>query len=127
MTQSGAMNKFSRAATVIAIVMVGVALVGSIMIPTAWIYDTLALQIAFGSERASREHITVEKITKPSTVTFSNGEQVDVGMKPAVFASVFRVVVTIPLMLGYMFLVKRCGPKWIQWNSPRALGISEPS
>ena len=112
-------------AIIAAIVLGGVALVGSLLIPTSWIYDTLALRIAFGPVRAAQEHITVQKITKPSTVTFSNGEQIDVGMKPAVFSCIFRFGATIPLLICYLLLIKRCGPKWIHWSSGRCVECKE--
>src|SRR4051794_32882182 len=100
------MQRISRMATVSAMVLIGIALVAAINIPAVWIYEELALRIAFGPERASREHITVEQITKPSTVTFSNGEKIDVGMKPAIFSGIFRLAVTGPIMFGYYLLLR---------------------
>jgi len=97
----------------------GFSPVASLIIPTGWIYDYFALRVAFGSEQAAREHITVRDIEKPSTVTFSNGKRLDVGAKPAVISSIFRIAATIPLVVGYIFLIRRYSPKWFR------AGISE--
>src|SRR4051812_46787809 len=119
MTRSGAMQQISRIATISAMVLIGVLVVWSVWIPRIWIYKELALRIAFGSERASQEHITVGQITKPSTVTFSNGEKIDVGMKPALFSTIFFLVAGPLVLVGYIRLLKRYGPKWIEWHPTR--------
>ena len=78
------------------------------------IYNHVALQIAFGPDRPARDHITVQHITKPSTVTFSNGERIDVGNGPATAGSLFFLAVGIPLLVCYIVLICRYSPQWFR-------------
>ena len=85
--------------------------VNSLSIP---IYNHVALQTAFGPDRAARDHITVQHITKPSTVTFSNGERIDVGKGPAIVSTLFFLAVGIPLLVCYIVLICRYSPQWFR-------------
>jgi hypothetical protein len=107
-------RKIWRSLVLTSILFGGLVLVIVLTPPTVWLYDWLAVEVAFGRERAAREHITVEYITKPSTVTFSNGERIDVGLKPAVVSTIFRIGATALLLVCYGLLVMRCGPKWFR-------------
>lgn len=79
-----------------------------------FVYNHVAVQTAFGPDRAAREHITVQQIKKPSTVTFSNGERIDVGMGPATASSLFFLGAGIPLLIGYIVLMSRYSPLWFR-------------
>ena len=48
-----------------------------------WIYDRLAIRVAFGHWRVGGRAIAVTNIKKPYAVTFSNGVVADVGYLPA--------------------------------------------
>lgn len=71
-----------------------------------WVFNQVALRVAFGSECAARERITVDHVTKPSTVTFSNGQSVDVGMAPARAVVLCAGVGLIPYLLCVRYLVR---------------------
>ena len=103
-----------RLGIVVLVAVTGLSILMVPAIPGVWIYNRVALGIAFGSERAAREHITVWRITKPSTITFSNGRRIDVGMTPAVVSNVFHVAVAIPLVVAYILLIRRRGPQWLR-------------
>src|SRR5215469_10193654 len=65
------------------------------MLPAQWIYNQLAIHKAFGRDAGQLPQVTVKSIEKPSTVTFSNGAVVDVGLVPATVSSTFHLVVSI--------------------------------
>ena len=90
-----------------------------LMVPSWWIYNQLALRKAFGSDRP--EGVKVDHITKPYTVTFSNGKTFAVGAMPATVSTLFHVVTAIPAILWYFFFIKRHGPEWFRsgkWLRP---------
>ena len=103
-----------RMGIVVLIFLGGFLILPLVNVPTIWIYNHVALQIAFGPDRAARDHITVKHITKPSTVTFSNGERIDVGKGPAIVSLLFLLAAGIPLLVCYIVLICRYGPQWFR-------------
>jgi hypothetical protein len=91
-------------------------------IPSWWIYNHIALRQAFGSERPAG--VKVEKITKPYTVTFSNGKIADVGPTPATLSNLFHFATGIPAVALYLFFIKRHGPEWYRSGKWRQPGVS---
>jgi hypothetical protein len=90
----------------------------SVHVPGSWMYERLAVRAAFG-ERADAQQVTVVSITKPSTVTFSNGQRIDVGGSPALISTAFQIIVCLPLVGCYVFVVRRYGPEWTRGGSVR--------
>jgi len=103
-----------RMGIVVLIFLGGFLILPLVNVPTIWIYNHVALQIAFGPDRAARDHITVQHITKPSTVTFSNAERIDVGKGPATVSALFFLAVGIPLLVCYIVLICRYSPQWFR-------------
>ena len=89
----------------------------AVHIPGSWIYERLAVRAAFG-ERGRTQNVKVVSIKKPSTVTFSNGQRVDVGSSPALVSAAFQILVCLPLVGCYVFLVRRYGPQWFSTGHP---------
>jgi hypothetical protein len=91
-------------------------------IPGWWLYDELALRKAFGAERHAG--VKIERITKPYTVTFSNGKTVDVGSTPANMSNLFHIGTGVPAVLAYVYFIKRRGPAWFRRGNWARRGAS---
>jgi hypothetical protein len=113
-TKSDRRQYLWRMSIVVLIFMGGFLIFPLVNVPSIWIYDHVALQTAFGSDRAARDRITVQHIRKPSTVTFSNGERIDVGKGPAIASTLFFLAVAIPLLVGYIVLICKYSPQWFR-------------
>jgi len=103
-----------RRSIVVLIFLGGFLIFPLVNVASIWIYNYVALDIAFGSDRAARDHITVQHIKKPSTVTFSSGERIDVGTGPATVSTLFLLAVGIPLLVCYIVLISRYSPQWFR-------------
>jgi len=90
----------------------GLGALGAFLIwfPSAWVFNQVALRVAFTPEQIARERITVDHVTKPSTVTFSNGQSVDVGYAPARPAGACTLILVLPFMLFMRYFIKRWLP-----------------
>ncbi len=62
------------------------------LLPANWIYNRLAVRAAIRANGDSMRGATVASIEKPSTITFSNGAVVDVGLIPATVSSAFHLI-----------------------------------
>jgi hypothetical protein len=91
-------------------------------VPSLWIYHELAIRKAFGSERPAG--VKLVKITKPYSVTFSNGKTVDVGPLPGSASTLFHLATGIPAVVLYLFFIKRHGPEWYRLGKWRQPGVS---
>jgi hypothetical protein len=91
-------------------------------LPSWWLYDELAVRKEFGTERPA--DVKVEKITKPYTVTFSNGKVAEVGPMPASVSNLFHFATGIPAVVLYLFFIKRHGPEWYRAGKWRQPGVS---
>jgi hypothetical protein len=90
----------------------GLGALGAILIwfPSAWIFDQVALRVAFTRQQLAQQRITVDYVTKPSTVTFSNGRSLDVGYRPAKASGACTLVLALPCMLFMRYFIKRWLP-----------------
>ena len=89
------------------------------LLPAAWIYDRLAIHAAFGHTSGSLTGISVTRIEKPSTVTFSNGVVADVGYFPAVAMNAFHIAVSGVGSGFYIYKFRRQVRLLINATSPR--------
>ena len=114
-------RQIARILVLSAFVLGGFAIPMLLNIPSYWIYSRLSLRAAFGSDPAARRGVTVQQIAKPSTVTFSNGKRVDVGMMPATISNLFLLGTALPGLVLYVLLLRRHGPEWFRsgkWSRP---------
>src|SRR3954463_2250796 len=116
------MKKIRRIIALSLLLFGGLAIFILLNIPSSWIYNHLALRNAFGSERQAG--VTVQRITKPYTVTFSNGRTVEVGPTPARVSTLFHLVTAIPAVLAYFYFIKRHGPEWYRSGKWQRPGVS---
>jgi hypothetical protein len=94
----------------------------SMWLPSWWLFNCVALGQTFGPERPPG--VKVEHVTKPYTVTFSNGKTVDVGPLPAIMSSLCHLGIGIPAALAYFYIGKRLGPEWYRSGKWRRQGVS---
>jgi ABC-type Na+ efflux pump permease subunit len=99
--------EIKRPGLLLALVLVGVLYGAALVTATMWLQRRLALRAAY-PDPADREGVHVVLVTKPSTVTFSNGESVDVGPWP------WRVTpcVTVPALLAGLAALGALGARW---------------
>jgi hypothetical protein len=73
-------------------------------------FQRMALRTAYSRERIAREHIHIVKVEKPSTVTFSTGEVVDVGRTPGHVAGAAGFIAAVGGILLTLAPLFQCYP-----------------
>ncbi len=99
--------EIKRPGLLAALVLIGVLYGAVLVVATMWLQRHLALRAAY-PDSADREGVRVVQLTKPSTVTFSNGDSIDVGPWP------WRVTpcVAVPALLAGLAALGALGARW---------------
>jgi len=120
--RNGVMKKIKRI-IVLSLLVSGAPVIFILLgIPSWWLYDELASRKAFGADRPAG--IRIERITKPYTVTFSNGMTADVGSTPANMSNLVHIAMGLPAVLAYVCFIKRHGPAWFRSGNWARRGAS---